>query len=111
MRTKGKQHRSTLQASIAERRKIMTVQKKKMYRIVLIFMLCLCAFASPAYAKSKSGKTKVYKVKTAADWKNISKKNGGTFKLTKDIRLSSTQQYLTINESKKYTIDLNGHKV
>ena len=89
----------------------MTAQKRKIFRIALIFMLCLCAFASPAYAKTKSKKTKVYKIKTAADWKNISKKNGGSFKLTKDIRLSSTKQYLIINKNKKYTIDLNGHKV
>lgn len=89
----------------------MVSRRRKIFRIALIFMLCLCAFASPAYAKSKSKKTKVYKIKTAADWKNISKKNGGTFKLTKDIRLSSTKQYLIIKKNKKYTIDLNGHKV
>ena len=82
---------------------------KSFFICLLLLLMCMFAFSSPAYAKSK--KTKVYKIKTAADWKNISKKNGGTFKLTKDIRLSSTKQYLTIKKNKKYTIDLNGHKV
>ena len=82
---------------------------KSFFICLLLLLMCMFAFSAPAYAKSK--KAKVYKIKTAADWKNISKKNGGTFKLTKDIRLSSTKQYLTIKKNKKYTIDLNGHKV
>ena len=56
-------------------------------------------------------KTQVHKIKTAADWKNISKYKGGSFKLTKNIRLSKTSQYLRITKNCKYTIDLNGHKV
>ena len=73
--------------------------------IFMIAFLCFCfPFSGRAYAKT-------YKVKNAADWKNIAKYNGGTFKVTKNIKLTSEKQYLTIKKNKKYTIDLNGHKV
>lgn len=54
---------------------------------------------------------KTYKIKSASDWKKISKKKkGGTFKLMKDITLKKSK-YLTINRNRKYVIDLNGHKI
>ena len=61
-------------------------------------------------SKKKTSKKKVYKIKTAKDWKSISQKKGGTFKLIKNINLSSSN-YLTIAKNKKYTIDFNGHKI
>lgn len=85
----------------------------RILRYLAVFVLLLVAgigvgicSSKPAYAK-----TKVYKIKKASDWKNIAKKKGGKFKLTKDIRLSNKKYYLTIKKNKKYTIDLNGHKV
>ena len=83
----------------------------KLYKYMILLTLLLftafgtcCVTASPVHAKT-------YKIRTAKDWKNIGKKKGGTFKIMKNIRLSSTSQYLTINKNKKYTIDLNGHKI
>lgn len=62
-------------------------------------------------AQLTTQKAKVYKISTAAQWHNISKYNGGTFKIVKDISLPSEGYYLNIRKSKKYTIDLNGHTV
>jgi len=84
---------------------------KKLLSFSLIFVLCLLAVAgTPQTAHAKS-KAKIHKIKTAADWNKISKYKGGTFKLTKNIKLSNKNKYLTISKNKKYTIDLNGHKV
>jgi len=48
---------------------------------------------------------KTYKIKSASDWKKISKKKkGGTFKLMKDITLKKSK-YLTINRNRKYVIE------
>ena len=71
----------------------------------------LAAFACTCLCSSKTVQAKTYKVKSAADWNNIAKKSGGTFKITKNIKLTKTSQYLTISKNKKYTIDLNGHEV
>lgn len=103
--------------------------------VVAIACLALClALPSHAYAANASNlkagtvasaqkdtahkvsvtakkKTKVHKIKTAKQWRNIAKYKGGTFKLTKNIKLTSYKQYLTITKNKKYVIDLNGHKV
>ena len=56
-------------------------------------------------------KAKVCKIRTAAQWHNIGKYKGGTFKLMNNIALKSTSQYLTINRKYAYTIDLNGKKI
>ena len=56
-------------------------------------------------------KAKVHKIRTAAQWHNISKYKGGTFKIMKNIKLSNKKYYLSITKNKKYTIDLNGKKV
>ena len=83
-----------------------TLKKYSLLLILLVITgICTCCVtAEPVHAKT-------YKIRTASDWKNIGKKNGGTFKLMKDIKLTSEKQYLTISKNKKYTIDLNGHKV
>ena len=79
-------------------------------RIALILLFLLVCLGM-GIARSETTYAKTYKVRTAKDWKNISKYKGGTFKIMKNINLTSTAQYLTINKNKKYTIDLNGHKV
>lgn len=81
---------------------------KRINRALLLLLLIISCFAlsSTTYAAKNT-----YTIKSAADWKNIGKKNGGIFKLTKDIKLTSEKQYLTITKNKKYTIDLNGHKI
>ena len=56
-------------------------------------------------------KAKVHKVCNAKQWHAISKYKGGTFKIMKNITLPSESYYLNIRKSKKYVIDLNGHKV
>lgn len=86
------------------------LSKNTVPRILMFFVLITsCLMVSLLAAKPTYAKT--YKVRTASDWKNISKYKGGKFKLTKDIKLKSTKQYLTISKNKKYVIDLNGHKV
>lgn len=60
---------------------------------------------------TQAQKTKVHKIYTAQQWHNIAKYNGGTFKIMRNIKLTSEKQYLTINKNKKYVIDLNGKKV
>ncbi|MBR2189419.1 MAG: hypothetical protein IJ860_08460 [Eubacterium sp.] len=89
------------------RQKHLTV-RKYLFLLALVFA---CLFAFTATTKTAHAKSKVYKIKSASDWKNISKKNGGTFKLTKNIYLKNTKQYLKITKNKKYTIDFNGHKI
>ncbi len=81
------------------------------FRRILMIVLFLVTCTGFCFLSHETAQAKTYKIKSAADWKNIGKKSGGTFKLTKDIRLSSTKQYLTISKNKKYTIDFNGHKV
>ena len=81
--------------------------------VILLCVLVGLAFTAvpttqTAEAKSKG---KVHKIKTAKQWKNIAKYKGGKFKVVKNIKLKKTSQYLTIKKNKKYTIDLNGHKV
>ena len=80
--------------------------RKILTALVLAFVcIVFCgAFSVNAYAK-------VHKIKSAKGWHNISKYKGGTFKLTKDIKLTKRSQYLTIKKNKKYTIDLNGHNI
>ena len=72
-----------------------------------IFLLAMCMGNSP-HVQAKS---KTIAISTANDFHKISTYNGGTFKLTKDIKLAKTSQYLTIGKNKSYTIDLNGHKI
>ena len=79
-------------------------------RLILITVfIAACIFTG--LFSSQNAYAKTYKIKTASDWAAIGKKKGGTFKLTKNIKLSKTSQYLTISKNKKYVIDLNGHKV
>ena len=75
--------------------------------ITSIFLLAMC-MGNITHAQAKS---KTIKISTANDFHKISTYNGGTFKLTKDIKLTKTSQYLTISKDKSYTIDLNGHKI
>ncbi len=70
---------------------------------LIVGVLCILFPAKSTFAKT-------YKIRTAADWKNISKRKGGKFKLTKNIKLGK-KNYLKITKNKKYVIDLNGHKV
>ena len=84
--------------------------KRNFRRFLLALGFCLAAFAVVLFLP-KTAFAKVYKVKSASDWHNISKYKGGTFKVTKNIKLTSKKQYLTITKNKKYTIDLNGYKV
>ena len=86
-------------------------QRKIRHCTLLLLLLLACMFISASTAAPVQAKAKVYKIKSAKDWKNISKKKGGKFKLTKNITLKNTKQYLTIKKNKKYTIDLNGHKI
>ena len=79
-------------------------------RFLFTTVFCLVAFAF-IFLSPKAAYAKTYKISNASDWYNISKYNGGTFKVTKDIKLTSEKQYLTISKNKKYIIDLNGHKV
>lgn len=72
---------------------------------ILFVALCM------GQATHTQAATKTYKISSASDFHKISTYDGGTFKLTKDIKLTSTSQYLTINKNKTYTIDLNGHKI
>ena len=73
------------------------------------------AAAAPAEkavsVKTQAKKTKVIKIRTATQWRNISKYKGGNFKVMRNITLPSEKYYLTISKNKKYTIDLNGKKV
>ena len=79
-------------------------------RIALIALFMIVCVGS-GLVRSETTYAKTYKVKSAKDWKNIGNYKGGTFKVTKNIKLTSTKQYLTIRKNKKYTIDLNGHTV
>ena len=72
----------------------------------LLFMVLCMGQVSHAQAA-----TKTYKISSASDFHKISTYSGGTFKLTKDIKLTKKSQYLTISKNKTYTIDLNGHKI
>lgn len=75
--------------------------------ITSIFLLAMCLGNIPQV----QAKSKTISISTANDFHKISTCNGGTFKLTKDIRLAKKSQYLTISKNKAYTIDLNGHKI
>ena len=81
------------------------------YRQFLIAAVFIIACTVTCFTSSAQAYAKVRKVKNAADWHNIANYKGGTFKLTKNIKLSKPAQYLTITKNRKYTIDLNGHKV
>ena len=91
------------------RRNGRAVQPVRRHLSAVLFFVMICAAA--CFVSSADVHAKTHKVKTAADWHNISRYKGGTFKLTKNIRLSNTKQYLTITKNRKYTIDLNGYKV
>lgn len=60
---------------------------------------------------TKKKAAKVIKIKTAKQWRDISKYKGGNFKIMKNIKLPSEKYYLTIKYNKKYNIDLNGKTV
>ena len=79
---------------------------RKLSLLLLFMAVCISA----GFMRAETAYAKTYKIKTANDWKNIAKKKGGTFKLTKNIKLKR-KQYLTISKNKKYVIDLNGHTV
>lgn len=66
--------------------------------------------AAPLKAQAKKA-PKVIKIKTATQWRNISRYNGGNFKIMKNITLPNEKYYLTISKNKKYNIDLNGKLV
>lgn len=53
----------------------------------------------------------VHKISTASQFHNISKYNGGSFKITKNIRLKKKSQYLTLKKNYTYKINLNGKKI
>lgn len=75
--------------------------------VVLLFVIA----GSILSTDSVYAATKTYKIASASDFHKISSYKGGTFKLTKDIKLTKKSQYLTISKNAKYTIDLNGHKI
>lgn len=79
----------------------------KLAIVASIFLLAIC-MGNITHAQTKS---KTIEISTASDFHKIGTYNGGTFKLTKDIKLARTSQYLTISKNKTYTIDLNGHKI
>ncbi len=79
-------------------------------RIIMAILLVVSCFGL-CFLTSGKAYAKTYSVKSASDWKKIGTYNGGTFKLTKNIKLTNKKQYLTITKNKKYVIDLNGHKI
>lgn len=80
-------------------------------RYILMTLLFVLVCTGACFTSPSKTYAKTLKVKSATDWHNISKYKGGTFKLTRNIKLSKPAQYLTITKNKKYTIDLNGYKV
>ena len=70
----------------------------------ILFMFLCIGPATHAQAKT-------YKISSASSFHKIGSYKGGTFKLTKDIKLTKPSQYLTISKNKTYVIDLNGHKI
>ena len=80
---------------------------KRLLKISMILTMCMTVvFAFTVSVNAAS----VQKVSNAKQFSNIGKSNGGTYKLTKDIKLSR-KNYLTISKNKTYTINLNGHKI
>lgn len=79
----------------------------KLALVASIFLFALC-MGNITHAQAKSN---TISISTASDFHKISTYNGGTFHLTKDIKLTKKSQYLTISKNKTYTIDLNGHKI
>ena len=50
-------------------------QRKIRHCLLLLLLLMACMFISASTAAPVQAKAKVYKIKSAKDWKNISKKN------------------------------------
>lgn len=80
--------------------------KRGIWGMIATFLFVVLFIGQPTQAQAKT-----YKVSSAGNFHKIGSYSGGTFKLTKDIKLTKTTQYLTINKNKTYTIDLNGHKI
>lgn len=80
--------------------------KRVMMGLITAILFMFLCIGQTAHAQAKT-----YKISSANKFHKISTYKGGTFKLTKDIKLTKVTQYLTINKNKTYTIDLNGHKI
>lgn len=78
---------------------------------VMIGLISTILFMILAIGQVTHAQAKTYKISSASNFHKISSYKGGTFKLTKDIKLTTKSQYLTISKKKSYTIDLNGHKI
>ena len=91
-----------------------TTDRTTTARLLLVIIFALVAgmalLLSPASVQTADA-AQVHKIRTAAQWHDIGKYNGGTFKIMNNIKLTSESQYLTISKNKKYTIDFNGKTV
>lgn len=82
-----------------------------MKKRISLFLALVMVIQLVGTTSIKVDATTVHKISTVKQFTGISKYSGGSFKLTKDIRLTSKKQYLILNKNKTYTLDLNGHKI
>lgn len=91
-------------------------QRKLMFRIVRAVMIAVCMFALIGGFAPKSVEAKTYKIKNKKQLSQIPEHKGGTFKLTKDIKLGPYDFAFYLTDADKgaggkFVIDFNGHQI